>query len=189
MNTISFWNDNYPRPTNLAVADELPSRADIAVIGGGYTGLSAARTLAKSGTNTIVLEREYIGWGASSRNGGITGCGLKKGIPAIFKDYGKEYGHKFWQAGLDSLDLVKELVEEEGIDCDFQQKGDLCVAYKPSHFEGFKKKLRGIEKILVTNCNWSHPPKCPRKLVATPILAGCSTIMAWGYIQPNWCTV
>ena len=141
MNTTPFWNDDYPRPTDLSVADELPSRADVAVIGGGYTGLSAALTLAKSGTNVVVLEREHIGWGASSRNGGITGCGLKKSTPAIFKDYGEEYGHKFWQAGLDSLNIVKELVEEEGIDCDFQQKGDLCVAYKPSHFEGFKKKI------------------------------------------------
>ena len=141
MINTSFWNDNYPRPTDLPVADELPSRVDVAVIGGGYTGLSAARTLAKSGTSVVVLEKEEVGWGASSRNGGITGCGLKKSTPAIFRDYGEKYGHKFWQASLDSLNLVKELVEEEGVDCDFQQKGDLSVAYKPSHFENFKRKI------------------------------------------------
>ncbi|MFH1636708.1 MAG: FAD-binding oxidoreductase [Chloroflexota bacterium] len=111
------------------------------MIGGGYTGLSAARTLAKSGTSAVVLEREQINWGASSRNGGITGCGLKKGAPAIFKDYGEKYGRVFWQASLEALDLVKELAAGEGIDCDFQQNGDLCVAYKPSHFEGFKERI------------------------------------------------
>ena len=141
MKTTSFWNDHFPRPENLPVADELPTRVDVAIIGGGYTGLSAARTLLKSGVSVAVLEREHIGWGASSRNGGITGCGLKKGTPAIFKDYGEKYGHFFWQAGLDALDLVIELSEKDGIDCDLQQNGDLCVAYKPSHFEGFKKKI------------------------------------------------
>ena len=142
MKTTSFWNDNFPRPADLPVAEELPARVDVAVIGGGYTGLSAARTLRQAGVSVAVLEREHIGWGASSRNGGITGCGLKKGATAIFKDYGEKYGHIFWQTGLDALDLVVELSEKDGIDCDLQQNGDLCVAYKPSHFEGFKERIR-----------------------------------------------
>jgi glycine/D-amino acid oxidase-like deaminating enzyme len=141
MNTTSFWNDNFPRPADLPVADELPTQVDVAIIGGGYTGLSAARTLRKASVSVAVLERNHIGWGASSRNGGITGCGLKKGTPAVFKDYGEKYGRAFWQAGLDALDLVVELSEKDGIDCDLEENGDLCVAYKPSHFEGFKKKI------------------------------------------------
>ena len=84
MNTTSFWLDDYQRPENIPVAEEIPSRVDIAIVGGGYTGLSAARTLTRSGATVAVLERQHIGWGASSRNGGITGCGLKKGTPAIF---------------------------------------------------------------------------------------------------------
>ena len=140
MISTSFWNDDYPRPTDLKVAEELPASVDVAIIGGGYTGLSAARTLVKSGVSLAVLEREQIGWGASSRNGGITGCGLKKGTPALFKDYGEEKGRVFWQASLDALDLVIELSEKDGIDCDLQKKGDLCVAYKPSHFESFKER-------------------------------------------------
>ena len=142
MISTSFWNDDYPRPADLEVAAELPANVDVAIVGGGYTGLSAARTLVQGGVSVAVLEREHIGWGASSRNGGITGCGLKKGAPAIFKDYGEKYGHFFWRAGLDALDLVIELSEIDGIDCDLQQNGDLCVAYKPSHFEGFKERIR-----------------------------------------------
>jgi len=121
---------------------------DVAIIGGGFTGLSAARTLAKSGISVAVLERETIGWGASSRNAGITGCGLKAGAPTIFKKYGEVYGRKFWQASLDALALIEELVNDEGINCDWQQTGDLCVAYKPSHFENFKSKIDWHQKTL-----------------------------------------
>ncbi|NOY99523.1 MAG: FAD-binding oxidoreductase [Chloroflexi bacterium] len=147
MKLTSFWSDNYPKP-DLPVSESLPGVVDIAIIGGGYTGLSAARTLARSGASVVVLERETIGWGASSRNGGITGCGLKQGMPTIFKRYGKEYGRIFWDSSLEALNLVKELVDEEGVDCDFRQNGDLCVAYKPSHFEGFKERIAWHKKHL-----------------------------------------
>jgi len=145
-----FWPDNYPKP-GLPLAAELPAEVDVAIIGGGYTGLSCARPLAKAGVSVAVLERETIGWGASSRNAGITGCGLKAGAPAIFKRYGEAYGRKFWQASLDAVDLIKELVDEGGLDCDWQQNGDLCVAYKPSHYENFKTKIEWHQK------NIGHP--------------------------------
>jgi glycine/D-amino acid oxidase-like deaminating enzyme len=144
----SFWTDKYPRPADLSVVAELPTEVDVAIIGGGYTGLSAARTLTKSGVSVAVLEREMIGWGASSRNAGITGCGLKRGTPAVFERYGEKYGRIFWQASLDALNLIEELVAEEGIDCDWQQNGDLAVAFKPSHFENFKTRQAWHKKHL-----------------------------------------
>ena len=148
MKTTPFWQDDFPRPKNLPVANELPESVDVAVIGGGYTGLSAARTLAKSGATVAVLESETIGWGASSRNGGITGCGLKAGAQTTFKRYGEKYGHEFWQASLAALDLVKEFATEEGVDFDFHQNGELCVAYKPSHFENFKEDIEWNKRVL-----------------------------------------
>jgi len=140
MKTTSFWIDDTPRPPDLPVAADLPDPVDVAIIGGGFTGLSAARTLAKSGARVAVLERETIGWGASSRNAGITGCGLKRGAPAVFQKYGREYGLAFWRASLDALALIRELVEQEGIECDWTQNGDLALAFKPSHFESMRAK-------------------------------------------------
>ena len=137
MKLTSFWIDDYPRPDALPVSDVLPAEIDVAIVGGGYTGLSSARMLAKSGVSAVVIEREIIGWGASSRNAGITGCGLKQEADVIFKKYGEAYGHIFWQASLDALKLIKELAYEEGIDCAWQQKGDLCVFCKPSHYEAY----------------------------------------------------
>ena len=148
MQSIPFWTDDFPRPDDLPVTKELPSQVDVAIIGGGYTGLSAARTLAKSGASVAVLERETIGWGASSRNGGMTGCGLKNSTPIIFKRYGEKYGHMFWQASLDALELIKELIYEEGIQCDWRQDGDLALAVKPSHFEHFKQKVKWHKETL-----------------------------------------
>ncbi len=142
MKTTPFWTDDYPRPTDLPVAAELPTETDVAIIGGGYTGLSAARTLAKGGASVVVLERETIGWGASSRNAGMTGSGLKAGMPNIFKRYGKEYGLKFWRASLDMLELIKELDTEEGIDFDWHQNGQLGLAFKASHFESMKSRAK-----------------------------------------------
>jgi glycine/D-amino acid oxidase-like deaminating enzyme len=135
MKLTPYWTDDYPRPADLPVAEELPSEVDVVVVGGGYTGLSAARTLAKSATSVAVLERETIGWGASSRNAGITGCSLKQKTHKLFKIYGEEYALKFWNISLDCLELIKEYVFEEGIDCDWRNNGDMCVYYKPSHYE------------------------------------------------------
>jgi glycine/D-amino acid oxidase-like deaminating enzyme len=148
MKTIPFWTDDYPHPTDLPVAAELPTETDVAIIGGGYTGLSAARTLSKGGTNVVVLERETIGWGASSRNAGITSSGLKAGMMTIFKRYGKEYGLKFWQASLDMLELIKELDNEEGIDFDWHQNGDLGLAFKASHFDNMMTRAKWYKENL-----------------------------------------
>jgi len=159
MKTTPFWTDDYPRPSDLPVAAELPTETDVAIIGGGYTGLSAARTLAKGGTSVVVLERETIGWGASSRNAGITSSGLKAGMATIFKRYGKEYGLKFWHASLEMLELIKELNTEEGIDFDWHQNGELGLAFKASHADGMKASVKWSQEQLGDDIDWVLPSK------------------------------
>ncbi len=166
-----FWPDDFSRPADLPVVSELPSDVDVTIIGGGYTGLSAARTLAKSGASVAVLERETIGWGASSRNGGITGCGLKAGMPTVIRRYGEALARQFWQASLDALDLIRELVDEEDVDCDFRQQGDLCVAYKPSHYEGFKERAAWHKKHLDHELQLI-PPEALQEEIGSPAYFG-----------------
>jgi len=148
MITTSYWDGDFLFSLGQAKDDELPKKADVVIIGAGYTGLSAARTLAQSNSDVVVLERNTIGWGASSRNAGITGCGMKVGAQTIFERYGQEYGNTFWQLSLDALGLIKELVNQEGIACDWQQKGDLGVAYKASHYDNLRDKVEWHEKHL-----------------------------------------
>jgi glycine/D-amino acid oxidase-like deaminating enzyme len=124
----------------------LPAHADIAVIGAGFTGLSAARALAKRGAAVAVLESETIGWGASSRNGGMVLTGMKLPVDKLISMYGRERTQRMYAASLQSIDCVERLVREESIDCNFSRCGHLEVACKQKHFEGYARQAELIAR-------------------------------------------
>lgn len=124
----------------------IPETTDVAIIGGGYTGLSAARTLAKLGMKVVLLEAETIGWGASSRNGGMVLTGLKLGMQTIQKRYGKEPARRLFQYSLDAIDTLEQIVKEEHIDCGFKRYGHLLTANKPHHFDGLIAEAEFMDK-------------------------------------------
>jgi glycine/D-amino acid oxidase-like deaminating enzyme len=115
----------------------LPEGVDVAVIGAGFTGLSAARTLARRSAKVAVLESETIGWGASARNGGMVLTGMKLGPTQLISKYGRELTQRMYAASLASMDCVEKIVEEERIDCDFCRCGHLEVACKQKHFDDY----------------------------------------------------
>ena len=118
-------------------AQPLPQTIDVAVIGSGVTGLSAARVLAKRSLSVAVLEAETLGWGASTRNGGMVLTGLKLPVPTLISRYGREAVQRMYAASVDSIDCVENIVREEKIDCDFSRSGHLEVACKQAHFDGY----------------------------------------------------
>ena len=124
----------------------LPQKVDVAILGGGYTGLSAARTLGKQGVKAAVLEAETIGWGASSRNGGMVLTGLKLGMQTIQKRYGRELAKRLFQVSLDSIDTVEQIIREEAIDCGFARTGHLLTANKPKHFAALQEEAEFLKK-------------------------------------------
>ena len=126
-------------PPSFTAAPELPDAVDVAVIGGGFCGLSAARTLAKRGVNIAVLEAETFGWGASSRNGGMVLTGMKLPAPTLIRRYGVETVRKMYAASLETIDCVEQIVREEKIDCNFSRCGHLEVACKQAHFDGYEE--------------------------------------------------
>jgi len=91
-------------------ARDLPDSIDVAVVGAGFCGLSAARTLATRGVKVAVLEAETFGWGASSRNGGMVLTGMKLPVPTLIKRYGREAVRKMYAASLESIDCVEQIV-------------------------------------------------------------------------------
>lgn len=141
-----FWHTTTHMPGEDNTITPLPEKVDVAIIGGGYTGLSAALALAKRGVHVIVLEAETIGWGASSRNGGMTLTGLKPGMKTVQKRYGRELAKRLFQYSLDSIDTVEEIIKEENIDCGFARYGHLLAANKPQHFDALKEEVEFMEK-------------------------------------------
>jgi len=141
MKERNYWLDTlpdgqeFPPATGKNACPTLPDVIDLAVIGAGFTGLSAARTLAKSGTRVAVLEAETIGWGASSRNGGMVLTGMKLPVETLAKRYGMDATRRMYAASLRSIDCVEQIIAEEGIDCDFARCGHLEVACKQAHLD------------------------------------------------------
>ena len=141
-----YWHDTVAMPSDKHLTP-LPPKADVAIIGGGYTGLSAARTLAKQGSRVVVLEAETIGWGASSRNGGMTLTGLKVSMEEIVKLYGRDAACQLFQCSLESIDTVEQIVKDEKIDCGFARRGHLLAANKPKHYEALLREAEFMAKV------------------------------------------
>jgi len=118
-----------PRQECPALEGEV--RADVCVIGGGYTGLSSAIHLAERGYSVVLLEAERIGWGASGRNGGQCSVGQRKAQDDLEKAYGKEEARRLWDLGVEAVAIVRQLIEQYGIECDLK-RGCLQAALKHS---------------------------------------------------------
>src|SRR6201987_1364946 len=145
MQEKTYWLTTVEMPTSDG-SRPLPEVAEVAVIGAGFTGLSAARTLAKRGAKVAVLESESIGWGASSRNGGMVLTGMKLGVNKLISMYGRERTQRMYAASLASIDCVEQIVGEEGIACDFSRCGHLEVACKQAHFDDYARQAEVIAR-------------------------------------------
>src|ERR1700686_3821634 len=141
----NYWLTTTEMPTSNGQGS-LPEGVDVAVIGAGFTGLSAARTLAKRGAKVAVVESETIGWGASSRNGGMVLTGMKLGVNKLISMYGRERSQRMYAASLASMDCVEQIVREEAIDCDFIRCGHLEVACKQKHFDDYARQAEVIAR-------------------------------------------
>ncbi|MDH5606393.1 MAG: FAD-binding oxidoreductase [Anaerolineae bacterium] len=134
---LPLWTDQFPRPKDLPVG-ELPEKADVVIVGSGYTGLNAALALAEAGASVVVVEQNVIGWGASSRNGSMLTSGLKAKSKIIKKRYGAALADHFWRWSVDAIGYVGETVRKNKIDCDYKNVGNLYLASKASHAENVK---------------------------------------------------
>jgi glycine/D-amino acid oxidase-like deaminating enzyme len=139
----SLWQATMPAlPDRRGRA--LPDAADVVVIGGGYTGINAARELARRGVAVTLIEAETLGFGASTRNGGIVHAGFKWGPRELIARYGDETGRALYRETLDGYQTVKRLIAEETIDCDFREVGHLELAYAPGHVEELERAQRSL---------------------------------------------
>lgn len=132
MKLESFWQATAPAFTGAAGGD-LPASADVVVIGGGFTGISAALSLARSGVSVVVLEAGEVMSQASGRNGGHCNTGVAQNFSALVESQGVEQATRYYRAFAGAVDYVQGLVASEQIDCDFRRCGKLKLASKASH--------------------------------------------------------
>ena len=114
---------------------------DVAIIGGGYTGLSAALHLARDfNVDVAVLEAGHIGWGAFGRNSGFCTMGATKlSLKSQLSRFGAEQTRHFYQSQADAANLVRSIGQDEDINFLVQGDGEFMVAESPAHFADLEK--------------------------------------------------
>ena len=139
MKFTSYWLDTAPNGNEERSTTTVEGQADVAVIGGGFTGVVAALHLARRGARVHLFEQHTVGFGASGRNGGMATTGMSIGVRDAVAKYGFDKAARMYGAYTEAIDLIEKLVTEEDIDCSFARVGKLNLATKPAHYEGFAK--------------------------------------------------
>ena len=145
MKMESFWQDNRPVFTG-GCQQALPERAEVVVIGGGFSGISAARNLARQGIDVVLLESEEVMSQASSRNGGHCNNGVAQNFAGLVASKGVERATRIYRAFDTAVDYVSSVISEEQIDCDFRRSGKLKLASKPGHFAALQSSAEWMRK-------------------------------------------
>jgi gamma-glutamylputrescine oxidase len=131
----------FPRLAELQGETE----ADVAVIGGGYTGLSAALNLAERGYQVVLIDQARIGWGASGRNGGQINTGLRKGPVELIARYGKDRAKALFDLAEEGRAIIRERAQRHRIRCDLKAN-TLYVAHRPSEEQWMRAEVAALER-------------------------------------------
>ena len=145
MKLTSYWLDT-ATPSGDYRRTPVPERVDIAVVGAGFTGLSAALEAAQQGASVVVLDQHTVGWGASGRNGGMATTGLAIGLGKAIKRYGREQGLAMFTEYNHAIDTIEQLVKEHSIDCDFHRPGKLTLAMNAKQVGQMRKTQETLAK-------------------------------------------
>ena len=161
-------------------------RADVCVIGAGFTGISTALNLAERGYNVHVLEANKVGWGASGRNGGQIIGGIA-GEDKIARHMGAGGESLLWEMRWAGHDIIRERVRTYDISCDLKW-GYLDVAIKPRHLRGQQAEFEALQKHNFPHENKLLSRQETRELIGTDVYIGALLNMGNGHLHPlNLC--
>lgn len=125
----------------------LPDKAEILVVGAGYTGISAALTLARAGREVVVVDAQMPGYGCSARNGGLIGPSFHKlGLAGLTAAYGSERANAILRESMHSLEFLKNLIETENIECGLQVNGRFRGAVRPKAYDTLLREAESLNK-------------------------------------------
>lgn len=142
-----YAHSAHPSPERPSLQESL--EADVCIIGGGYTGLSAGIALAEAGMSVVVLEQARVGWGASGRNGGQIVHSFSRDIDVIERSYGPKVAEPLARMMFEGAQVIRERVTKYNIDCDLKD-GGIFSAISP-------RKAKGLHEQKALWELWGHP--------------------------------
>lgn len=141
-----YWWDAAPRQKTERPG--LPMKADVVIVGSGFTGLSAALTLLDKGRSVVVLDKGVPGFGASTRNGGQIGSGNQKfRVGNLVALRGETKAVALLQEGTRMLDYIEALIAREKIECHFRRCGRFRGAMRPAHYEAMARDMEDLKRV------------------------------------------
>ncbi len=158
-------------------------RADVCIVGGGFTGLNCAINLAELGYDVVLLEGRRIGWGASGRNGGQLIRGVGHDTRQFTRYIGEEGVRELDRMGIEAVQLVKDRIERFGIDCDLQL-GYCDLATKWRHLVDFEQTQRHLEALDYPFELRQVPREGIRDIVGSDRYIGGLVDMGSGHLHP-----
>jgi glycine/D-amino acid oxidase-like deaminating enzyme len=180
--TPYWWEAYAPEAGELV---EVPRSADVAIVGGGYAGLSTALELAKHGSDAVVLEAGKLGGGASTRNGGAVsgGVNLGKSFAGRTIDVAAERAERILSDASDAFALIDRLIAEEKIACFWEKRGRFVGAWTRKHFAGQSRRLAKLN-VAAQSGAYMVPRERQREEIASDYYFGGMIVERSGKLHP-----
>lgn len=145
MREIALWQDGMPAVTDMA---DWHADCDVAIVGGGITGLVAALELRRAGATVQVFEAGVPGAGASGRAFGSVAIGSSSSLAALTRRHGTDRGERLWREASDAAQMFGQYVQENGLDCDYRVTGHLRLAVRAAHEAGLRADAGHWQRLL-----------------------------------------
>ncbi len=172
MKQSPWWWEDAPRPQDGPTLP-LPKDVDVLVVGGGFTGLSAAMTLVRAGRSVAVLEKEVAGYGASTRNGGMIGSGHRVAFTEVARQYGDAVAQAVLAEGKLALEYTTSLIADEDIECDFVRCGRFRGAWRPQDYETIARESEILREKLGVEVDMVSRSEVHREVATESYHGGC----------------
>jgi glycine/D-amino acid oxidase-like deaminating enzyme len=176
-----YWWREAPLETEREV--RLPDSIDVAIVGAGFTGLSAALELSRAGRVVLVLDGLAPGEGASSRNGGMVGSGHRLTYDQLVRLYGEARAVDILREGLSAFAFTTDLIEREGIACEFQRTGRFRAAWRAADYERIARDVEAQKRVLGLEADMVPRAEQGREVATERYHGGC-VYHAHGGLQP-----
>ena len=168
-----------------ASATEIPSHADCVIAGAGYTGLSAALTLARAGKSVLVLDASHPGYGCSGRNGGLIGPSFHKlGLSGLRAQLGEAKATAIIQESMETLAWLKQFISQEAIECGLTQTGRFRGAVVGKHYDELARQAESLGKVVDLSFEMV-PRSSQRDCIGSDYYKGGIVYHQDGYLQPG----